>query len=79
MQASTVVVSMSSAIPWANLAATLAVAGATMTTSACLAREMCSTSNWKHRSKVSTGALLPVRVSKTMGEIKRVAFWVMST
>ena len=42
-QASTVVVSMSSARPWASLAHTLAVAGAMMTRSALSATAICST------------------------------------
>ena len=42
-QARMVVVSISSASPWASLAHTLAVAGAIMTKSVRLARAMCST------------------------------------
>ena len=42
-QASTVVVSISSASPWASFAQTLAVAGAMITKSVRCAREMCST------------------------------------
>ena len=78
-QASTVVVSMSSASPWASLAITLAEAGAIITTSAALAMETCSTLNSKFRSKVSTRHLRPVRVSKVMGLIKFVAFSVIKT
>ncbi len=78
-QARTVVVSMSSAMPLASLAATLAVAGATTTRSARLARAMCSVLYWKLRSKVSTGTLLLVRVSKVMGDMNSVALGVMRT
>ena len=42
-QAKTVVVSMSSAIPWASFAITLAVAGAMITASAFFASAICST------------------------------------
>ena len=52
-QASRVVLSMSSARPWASLAQMLAVAGATITRSARSARAMCSTSFAVKRSKVS--------------------------
>ena len=45
VQASTVVVSISSAKPFASLARTFAVAGAIITRSARLARAICSTSN----------------------------------
>ena len=44
LAASTVVVSMSSAMPWASFARILAVAGAMRIRSAALAREMCCTS-----------------------------------
>ena len=79
VQAKTVVVSISSARPWASLAITLAVAGATKTTSACFARDTCSTENSKFRSKVSTRHLFPVSVSKVMGLIKFTAFFVIKT
>ena len=78
-EASTVVVSMSSAMPWAILAITLAVAGAMRIRSAFLARDTWVTSNLKSRSKVSTMHLLPVRVSKVSGVMNWVAFWVIST
>ena len=42
-QASRVVVSISSASPWAAFAITFADAGATRNTSVCLARDTCST------------------------------------
>ena len=43
LQARKVVVSISSARPWDTYAMTLAVAGAIMKISACLARDTCST------------------------------------
>ena len=43
LQAMTVVVSISSAIPWASFPITLALAGAIITTSAFFAMETCST------------------------------------
>ena len=52
-QASTVVVSISSAIPQASLAITLAVAGAMITASAREARETCSVLYSWFRSNVS--------------------------
>ena len=70
---------MSSAMPWAALAITLAEAGATRNTSVCFARETCSTLCWKLRSKVSIRHLLPVSVSKVTGWIKEVAFLVIIT
>ncbi len=70
---------MSSAIPWATLAITLAVAGASIKISAILARATCSTLNSKFRSKVSTRHLLPVRLSKVTGVINSVAFLVIIT
>ena len=45
----------------------LAEAGATRTTSAFFAMEICATWNWKLRSNVSTIHLLPVSVSKVTG------------
>ena len=77
--ASTVVVSMSSAMPWANFAITFAVAGAIIIRSAFLAKATCSTLNSKLRSKVSTIHLCPVRDSKVIGFIKLRAFSVMMT
>ena len=74
-----VVVSISSAIPFAILPITLALAGATINTSAAFANETCSTLNSKFLSKVSTRHLFPVRVSKVMGLIKFVAFFVIIT
>ena len=79
VQAITVVVSMSSAMPWASLPMTLAEAGAISTRSARLATEICSTSKEKFRSKVSTRHLLPVSVSKVMGWINLAALAVMIT
>ena len=78
-QAMIVVVSISSARPFAILPMTLALAGAIITTSAFFAIETCSTWNWKFRSKVSTRHLFPVRVSKVIGLMKFVAFCVIST
>ena len=78
-QASTVVVSISSAMPFAILAITLALAGATSTRSARSATATCSISKEKLRSKVSTMQRVPVSASKVSGAIKRVAFSVIST
>ena len=78
-QASTVVVSMSSARPWASLAHTFAVAGATITRSVRWAREMCSTWWEKFRSKVSTIQRLPVSCSKVRGAMNLVACSVRIT
>ena len=77
--ASTTVVSISSAMPCAIFAITLAVAGAIRIRSAALAVSIWVTSNLKSRSKVSTMHFCPVRVSKVMGVIKLVAFLVMIT
>ena len=77
--ASTVVVSMSSAMPWASLAITLAVAGAIRIRSAFFARETWVTSYWKSRANVSTTQRLLVSVSKVSGVINWVAFSVMIT
>ena len=79
LQARMVVVSISSARPCASLAITLAVAGATITTSAFLASATCSTLNSKLRSKVSVTHLWPVNVSKVMGFMKFLAFYVIRT
>ncbi len=79
VQAKTVVVSMSSARPWASLAHTLAVAGAIITKSVRSARAMCSTWWTKFRSKVSTITLLPVSCSKVKGAMNSVAFRVITT
>lgn len=73
------VVSISSARPWAAFAMKSAVAGATQIKSAAFAKEMCSTSYLKFRSKVSTETRLLVRVSKVRGAMNRVAFSVMMT
>ena len=78
-QASTVVVSISSAMPYAIFPITLADAGATSTTSACFAIATCSTLYWKFLSKVSTRHFVDRRLSKVMGFIKFVAFAVIST
>jgi len=74
-----VVVSMSSAIPFAIFPITFALAGATINMSACFARDTCSTLNSKFLSNVSTRHLLPVKVSKVIGLIKFVAFFVIIT
>ena len=79
LQARMVVVSMSSAMPAAIFPMTLAVAGATMKTSALAARDTCPTLNSKLRSKVSTMHLLPVSVSKVTGVINWQALRVMMT
>ena len=79
LQAITVVVSISSAIPDASLPITFAVAGAIMTMSAFAASETCSTENSKSLSKVSTRHLFPVRVSNVIGFIKLHAFRVINT
>ena len=79
LQARTVVVSISSAIPLAIFPITLAVAGAIKTTSASFASEICFTSNSKSRSKVSTRHLLEVSVSNTIGLMNFVAFSVIIT
>ena len=78
-QASTVVESMSSAMPWAILAMMLAEAGATITRSARLASATCSTLYWKLRSKVSTMQRVLHSVSKVSGVMNWVAFLVMMT
>ena len=78
-QAKRVVVSISSAIPWAALAITFADAGAIINKSVCLASDTCSTLYWKFLSKVSIRHLFPVNVSKVMGVIKLAAFAVMIT
>ena len=63
----TVVVSMSSAMPFAILPMTFALAGAMSTMSARFASATCSTLYWKLRSNVSMRHLLPVKVSNVMG------------
>ena len=78
-QAITVVVSISSAMPLASFPITLAVAGATSTTSVRLANDTCSTLYSKFRSKVSIKHLFPVNVSKVMGLMKFTAFSVIKT
>ena len=78
-EASTVVVSISSAMPWASLAITLAVAGAMRIRSAFFARDTWVTSYWKSLAKVSTTQRLLVRVSKVRGVMNCVAFSVMIT
>ncbi len=79
VQAMRVVVSMSSAMPWASLPMMLAEAGAISARSACFATEICSTSKEKFRSKVSVRHFRPVSVSKVTGWIKFCAFAVMMT
>ena len=77
--ASTVVVSMSSAMPAAILAITLAVVGAMTKISARCARAMCSTSHFSGRAKVSTTTGLRLMVSKVRGVTNSVAFFVIIT
>ena len=79
VHAITVVVSISSAIPFAILPITFAVAGASNTRSACFANATCSTENSKLRSNVSIRHLLPVSVSNVVAVIKFVAFCVIRT
>ena len=79
LQAIKVVVSISSAMPFAIFPITFALAGAIINTSASSASAICSTLNLKLRSKVSTMHLLPVRLSKVIGFIKFVAFCVIIT
>ena len=57
----------------------LAVAGATINTSALSAIDTCSTLNSKSLSNVSIKHLFPVKVSKVIGLIKLVAFFVIMT
>ena len=78
-QARAVVVNISSAMPWASLAITFALAGATTNRSARFASSTCSTWNWKFRSNVSVRHLFPVNVSKVTGVINCNAFSVMIT
>ena len=78
-EASTVVVSISSAIPFESFAIRFAVAGASIIKSALLDMEICLTSNSKLRSNVSIIHLLPVSVSKVSGAINCVAFFVIIT
>ena len=79
LHAITVVVSISSAMPWATFPITLALAGAIITISAFFARDTCSTLYSKLRSNVSTRHLFPVSVSNVIGLIKLTAFFVIST
>ena len=79
VHASRVVVSISSAIPCASLAATFAVAGATIARSAAFASSTCATSYRKFLSKVSVRHLLPVSVSNVIGLMMFIAFFVMIT
>ena len=74
VHAMTVVVSISSAIPFAIFPIAFAVAGAIKTKSASFASATCSTENSKFRSNVSIRHLLPVSVSKVVAVIKFVAF-----
>ena len=74
-----VVVSMSSASPFAILAITFAVAGATIKRSADCAMETCVALNSKFLSKVSTRHLFPVRVSNAIGLMILHAFAVIRT
>ena len=75
----TVVVSISSAIPFAILPITSALAGAIITASAAFASATCSTLYSKFLSNVSTRHLCCVSVSNVIGFIKFSAFFVIST
>ena len=77
--ASIVVVSISSAIPFAIFPITFADAGATINMSACFASDTCSTLNSKFLSNVSTRHLFPVSVSNVIGLIKFAALCVIMT
>ena len=77
--ASSVVVSISSAIPAAIFAITFAVAGATMNTSAFFASDTCSTLYSKLRSNVSIATRLLTSVSKVSGVTNCAAFPVIMT
>ena len=79
LHARAVVVSISSAIPYASFAITFAVAGAIRRTSAFLAAEICFTSNSNILSNVSVMHLLFVRVSNVSGDINLHAFSVIIT
>ena len=74
-----VVVSISSAMPSASFAMTLAVAGATTHISAFFASEICSTSHCLSVSNISTTTLLADKVSKLKGETNSVAWLVIMT
>ncbi|MBA7670284.1 hypothetical protein ES703_78429 [subsurface metagenome] len=77
--ASTVQVSISSAIPTASLAITLAVAGAIVTTSAASAKAMCPMPDSKVWSNISVTTGLPVRLRRVSGATNSVADSVMIT
>ena len=77
--ASSVVDSMSSAMPWAILAMMFAVAGATTIISALWASETWPTRQLSSRTKVSVATGLADRVSKVCGQTNLQAFWVMMT
>ena len=77
--ASTVVESMSSAMPHTIFARIFAVAGAMANTSARLARAMCSTSQVAGRAKVSVTTGWLESVSKVSGWTNSVADLVMMT
>ena len=79
VHAITVVVSISSAMPFAILPITFAVAGAIITTSAFFAIETCSTLYSKLRSNVSMRHLCCVRVSNVSGWTKFCVFSVIAT
>ena len=73
------VVSMSSAMPFASLPITFAVAGAISTRSACLARAMWATSHARSFWKRSVATGWPVRVWKVRGVTNSCAARVMTT
>ena len=77
--ASSVVESISSAIPDAILARMFAVAGATTKISASLARATCSTFQYSGASKVSVTTWFADRVWNVSGAMNSVAFRVMIT
>ena len=79
MQAEITVDSISSAIPLATFPTILYVAGATNTTSAQSANEICSTSKCGFLSHISTYTLFLERVSNVSGVIIFVAFSVIIT
>ena len=77
--ANTVQHSTSSAMPVANLAMTLAVAGAIATTSAALARAIWVTLSSEEASNMSVATVLPVIARKLSGDTNLVAFSVITT
>ena len=77
--ASTVQHSISSEIPAASLAMILAVAGATTTMSADLARETCSILNSEAKSNISVTTGLPVSALKVIADTNWTASLVIIT